>query len=141
VAKIINNKLHLSILTIAFLIIVVLLIVYEEENTVKEGDIKGFSIQNIQPDKASKKAQDENVKLIDIRTKSEREKSHIPDSKHIQEKETLEELDRNYTYILYCQSGNRSSGTVKFLYNNGFRDIYNLKGGIQAWEEEGLKTY
>jgi rhodanese-related sulfurtransferase len=35
-----------------------------------------------------------------------------------------------------CHSGGRSRRVAEFLANNGFEEIYNLAGGIDAWAEE-----
>lgn len=37
--------------------------------------------------------------------------------------------------IVHCQSGKRSAQAVEMLIEKGFKDIYNLKGGINAWND------
>ena len=39
---------------------------------------------------------------------------------------------------MYCKSGGRSSEAAELLKKNGFNKIYNLKGGISAWEKNGF---
>ena len=47
-------------------------------------------------------------------------------------------LSRDATYLVYCRSGNRSADAVEGMARRGFTRIYELAGGIQAWERAGL---
>ena len=38
--------------------------------------------------------------------------------------------------VVMCRSGGRSAKVVQYLDSQGFQDVYNLKGGILAWNEE-----
>ena len=48
----------------------------------------------------------------------------------------IDELDREKSYFVYCRSGNRSMHACRYMMSQGFKKLYNLKGGIEAWEEE-----
>ena len=48
----------------------------------------------------------------------------------------IDELDREKSYFVYCRSGNRSMHACKYMMSQGFKKLYNLKGGIMAWDEE-----
>ncbi len=48
----------------------------------------------------------------------------------------LHELDPKKPIIVHCQMGGRSSRAVAYLLENGFTDVRNLRGGIQAWAKE-----
>jgi len=50
--------------------------------------------------------------------------------------ERLAELDRNRPLAVHCKSGARSARAVKLLRDAGFENVYNVKGGINAWSEE-----
>jgi len=56
--------------------------------------------------------------------------------------EKMETLDIEKTYLIYCRSGRRSIRTCTLLKNGGFKNIYNLSGGLNAWNDalgiEGL---
>lgn len=74
--------------------------------------------------------------IIDVRRTREYEKQHIPGSKLIplgQLSERLEELDRERPTLLACQIGERSRRAVQILRAAGFRESYNLAGGMIAW--------
>ncbi|MDB6148160.1 MAG: moeZ, partial [Spartobacteria bacterium] len=48
----------------------------------------------------------------------------------------LEELSREKELIVMCKSGVRSAQAVEFLRTNGFSQVFNLRGGIDAWTEQ-----
>lgn len=47
----------------------------------------------------------------------------------------LNELDKNQTIIVHCHSGGRSKIAVEILKKAGFKKVYNLIGGIEAWNK------
>ena len=83
--------------------------------------------------------------LIDVRTLEEVNDSQIPNSINIDYyhnsfEKSLDSLDKNFNYFIYCRSGNRSMKTVNILKSKGFENAFNLQGGIIAWKEEGFIT-
>jgi phage shock protein E len=87
------------------------------------------------------KASTNNV-VLDVRTKAEYEKSHIPGSVHIdfngrdfEQKIAL--LDKSKTYLVHCASGGRSAGACGKMSKTNFKSLYNLEGGLKAWEKAG----
>jgi rubrerythrin len=48
----------------------------------------------------------------------------------------LSELDPEKPTIVYCAIGGRSRIASQFLAGKGFGEVYNLTGGIKAWESE-----
>lgn len=55
-------------------------------------------------------------------------------------KEKLQELDPGKKYIIYCKSGFRGGKTRDFMEKNGFIEVYNMEGGIDAWKKANLPT-
>ena len=78
----------------------------------------------------------EKIKIIDVRSKSEYELAHIPNSINIALPELVEQinhLDKNYQYITVCGKGEgRSSEAAKFLNLSGYKAIW-LCGGTHKW--------
>ncbi len=55
----------------------------------------------------------------------------------------LEKLDKSKTYLVYCATGSTGCGSVgasDIMAELDFREVYNMLGGINAWEAEGLPT-
>jgi sulfur-carrier protein adenylyltransferase/sulfurtransferase len=77
--------------------------------------------------------------LVDVREPYEYEISRIPGSKLIPLGELLgrlSELDSADEIVLQCKSGARSAKALHLLQEAGFRKLYNLEGGINAWSEQ-----
>jgi adenylyltransferase/sulfurtransferase len=79
------------------------------------------------------------LKLVDVREPHEQEISHIDGTKGIplgQLASRVDELDPDETIVLICKAGVRSTRALHILLGAGFRKLYNLKGGINAWARE-----
>ncbi|RMH09077.1 MAG: rhodanese [Nitrospirae bacterium] len=50
--------------------------------------------------------------------------------------QSLDQLDRNAEIVAYCHRGMRSADAVGFLLQQGFSNVKNLIGGIDAWSVE-----
>jgi rhodanese-related sulfurtransferase len=50
----------------------------------------------------------------------------------------LHELGRDETIVFVCRSGARSGQVCAFLQQQGFDNVYNLRGGMIAWAQSGL---
>ena len=76
-----------------------------------------------------------NCILIDVRSPQEFKERHLENSINIplyelQKKTEKMIYDKEKTIIVYCQTGNRSNRALKILAKNGYKNIYNLKGGL-----------
>ncbi len=79
------------------------------------------------------------TRLIDVREEWEHKTARIENSelmplsnfmKHMQELKEEDEL------IFYCHTGVRSVNVCLFLAERGFKNLINLKGGIERWSNE-----
>jgi len=83
----------------------------------------------------------ENLHLLDVREPEENAQFNIGGQLYpvgkIQRMETegLENL-KNEEVICYCRSGNRSMLAVLFLKQQGFENVKNLTGGMEAWKQK-----
>ena len=78
----------------------------------------------------------ENYEVLDVRTAEEREVGSIPNSLHIELENLrtkMNELNKEKTYIVYCQVGFRGYVAYKLLVNSGYKAL-NLDGGYKLWE-------
>ncbi len=85
----------------------------------------------------------EDAVFLDIRDDAEYGDGHIPDAIHIPLKtlaERLTELEkyRDHPIIVCCRSGNRSTAAGSVLKKHNFKSVYNLDGGISAWQKANL---
>jgi len=85
---------------------------------------------------------DSGAAVIDVRTPEEFAAGHIEGAVNIDVNgpdfdQRVSELDTSETYAVYCRSGNRSVAT-QLMAQQGFTSVYDLSGGIIAWEDTGL---
>ncbi len=72
--------------------------------------------------------------LIDVRTVEERVTAKIDTAVPLEDLDgKVEDLDRDQTVVFFCHHGMRSQQAATHLLAKGFRDVYNLQGGINAW--------
>ncbi|MBF0329041.1 MAG: hypothetical protein HQL10_07775 [Nitrospirae bacterium] len=79
---------------------------------------------------------DDEITVLDVRQPQEYSIAHIPGAVFIPLPELIDrivELDRSKSVIAYCRSGNRSRSAAALLVSDGFRSVFNLDGGIKAW--------
>ncbi len=82
--------------------------------------------------------QGKNLRLIDVRDPVEREVVVIPQSENIPYEQVSNELiqDDGIPVVFYCRNGVRSARAARKLRNAGFDNVFNLKGGTNAWARE-----
>ena len=50
--------------------------------------------------------------------------------------ERFNELNPDQQIIIHCHAGGRSRRATEFLMKQGFKRVFNLRGGITAWANE-----
>lgn len=84
-------------------------------------------------------ASGEDVVLLDVREPEEVATAAVKGAVRIPMREVparLAELDAEKPLVVMCHSGGRSRRVAEFLSGNGFRNVFNLKGGIDAWSTQ-----
>ena len=73
--------------------------------------------------------------LVDVRTEEERAIARIEGSCLLDQAchDRLLGLDRNTAIVFQCHHGIRSQSAAEYFMREGFRQLYNLRGGIDAW--------
>ena len=86
-----------------------------------------------------------NFLLLDIRTSDEFKMSHINGAVNIDFyaenfRDQLDQLVKTKKILIYCRTGNRSGKTLPVMSELGFREVYNMAGGIKDWELNGYEV-
>jgi thioredoxin len=81
---------------------------------------------------------DKNIQLIDVRTPGEYAEGFIGNAKNIDWNGSnfateVAKLDKTKPVYLYCLSGGRSGNAANKLNEMGFTQVFDLKGGMNAW--------
>jgi rhodanese-related sulfurtransferase len=100
-------------------------------------------MKSVGPAEATQLSNRENAVFLDIRDDGEYKGGHIPEAIHIPLKqlpERVKELDKHKgcPVITYCRSGTRSNSAGSILKKHGFESVYNLGGGMTAWQSANL---
>jgi len=104
--------------------------------------INNESVNQINSDELIEFIELNDAVLVDVRTEDEYNSGYIENSLNIdyfsnEFSVNADKLDKNTPIILYCRSGKRSSMSANKISKLGFKEIYNLQGGILEWIEEG----
>lgn len=79
------------------------------------------------------------LRIVDLRDSSDYARARIPGAERIPLPDLLGgKLRRNETILLYSEGGTHASQAWILLRADGYRNVYTLKGGMLAWEEDVL---
>ena len=104
-------------------------------NRGKGSKIPGISVKQLQEMISGGKK----VTVVDVREPFEFEIARIPNAQLIPLgtiSERQAEIPRRETTVVMCKSGVRSARVIEFLRGQGFENLLNLEGGLDAWREE-----
>ncbi|MDY6988627.1 MAG: rhodanese-like domain-containing protein [Thermodesulfobacteriota bacterium] len=99
-------------------------------------DLKGYMEKNKEGD----------YLLVDVRQPEEYVRGHIPGAKLMPVRELVTDLSKlpsDKDLVFYCHSGGRSAAAATLVAEEEVsnKNIYDLEGGIMAWEGEALSDY
>ncbi|MEW6313718.1 MAG: rhodanese-like domain-containing protein [Pseudomonadota bacterium] len=97
--------------------------------------------QNITAEKLHELHLNGDVTLVDVRSEAEVARGIIAGALHVPLHALptrVAQLDNTRPLVLYCHAGGRSAQGCLFLAGKGFREVYNLQGGILAWLSYGF---
>ena len=83
----------------------------------------------------------DSIRVIDVRQMNEIAMGTVPNAEPVPLHTLplkLNELDRNTSLVFVCRSGARSAQACMFLKQQGFEKVYNLRGGMIGWAQNGL---
>lgn len=123
----------------ATLLLSLLLVVSCNEKTA------GSMSQNLNAIDFSKKiAALPDAQIIDVRTPEEFGKGHLENAVNYdwngdQFDQEIASLDKSKPVFVYCLSGGRSGSAADKMRSEGFKEVYEMDGGIIQWRAENLK--
>lgn len=96
------------------------------------------SIRTVNVEEFEDELEEDGSIVMDIRTPQEFAAGHIAEAINVDFyapdfEQQLAEMDRNASYKIYCNSGNRSSSAMRTMRDMGFTNVVELGGGITAW--------
>lgn len=87
-----------------------------------------------------KKLLDQNtpLKLYDVRTDTERATARIEQAALFDDaaRAAMEKLSKDTMLVFHCHHGRRSQAAAEYAVQQGFRNVWNLTGGIDAWSAQ-----
>jgi len=99
-------------------------------------------VRDVTPTEATRLINHENAVLVDIRNDKDYRDGHVVNAVHVtaEKNEAVGKLEkyRDRPLIVCCRSGNQSRSLSAALSKKGFVSVYNLKGGLHAWQQAGL---
>jgi len=83
--------------------------------------------------------------VIDVRTPIEFSQGHLVNAKNVDWNGTdfenqIATVDKSQPVYVYCKSGTRSAAAAKRMRDLGFKEVYELEGGILKWQASNLPT-
>ncbi len=103
-------------------------------------DVGGGPIKQLAPWEINERLQaGERIVLLDIRRDLEKQISQVPGSIAVnmdRMDEAIAGLDRQAPTVMICRTGKRSARAARLFEEAGFTNVYNLRGGINAWARE-----
>lgn len=102
------------------------------------------NIQTIAPEAFAKKINETpKAQILDVRTPEEYASEHIDNAVNVNWLgdsfvSGAEKFDKSKPVFVYCKSGGRSAKAAAKLTELGFKNIYELEGGMMKWNAAGL---
>lgn len=83
------------------------------------------------------------AQLLDVRTPAEVSQGFIEGAKFLNFQspefiKAVEKLDKDKPVLVYCAAGGRSGRAATLLISKGFKQVFDLSGGMNAWASAGM---
>ncbi len=98
------------------------------------------STQKLGPDAFEKGIGKADIQVLDVRTSGEYQGGHIKNAMladwndRQQFNDRIQYVDKNKPVYVYCLVGSRSAAAAGWMRKNGFKNVLELQGGINAWK-------
>lgn len=100
---------------------------------------RNLNIKVLSPEAFNAKISKQNVQLVDVRTPQEYNMQHLKNAININFysgnfDNEFDKLNKLKPLFIYCRSGKRSRQASYKLFGLGFKEIYDLQGGLLNWK-------
>jgi monothiol glutaredoxin len=104
---------------------------FKLENPNEPPRVKSVSVKELQ----AKMQAEPGLQLFDVRAQKERDQAAIAGSRLLdrEAQQHIMTLDKSTPLYFHCHHGQRSQQAAAFFLSNGFSNVYNVAGGIDAW--------
>jgi thiosulfate sulfurtransferase len=95
-----------------------------------------MTVREISTEDALARLEAGDATFMDVRDPGSHRSSHIPGARPVGDhniSDFVASEDKSRTVIVYCYAGNSSKGGAAYLTENGFEDVYSMRGGFGAW--------
>lgn len=86
---------------------------------------------------AQLKSRQQQLLVIDVRGWFEYWLGHIPGAQRFSKNRILKDIPKDQAIAVTCLSGHRSAIAAHWLVAQGYRQVFNLQGGLLAWQDAG----
>jgi rhodanese-related sulfurtransferase len=83
------------------------------------------------------KSRQDRMVVVDVRGWFEYWMGHIPGAKSMSVNQIINTISPEEPVVLTCLSGHRSAMAAQILTRQGYQKVYNLQGGVMAWQGAG----
>lgn len=108
-------------------------------DSLQKEDVAFLSIEDF------KKLNKQNLYVLDVREEEEFEVSHIKNGRHVGyiwfDMRKVYDIPLDAKIVVYCSVGFRSEKIAKKLVDYGYKNVFNLYGGIFEWVNQGNPVY
>ena len=94
--------------------------------------------KEISAQKVQEMQEEDAVNVVDIRDPGSFARVHIHNAGSLSAgnvKEYIENTDKEKPLVVCCYHGNSSRGAAEYLSQNGFKEVYSMTGGFDAWPD------
>ena len=100
--------------------------------------VAGPGVAEVDTVEAARLIDKQKAVVIDVRSDAEYAARRIPNARHVSLRQLPAQIAGLEKYkdrpiVVNCRTGSRSRSAVAYLAENGFEEVYNLKGGLMAW--------
>ncbi|WP_108126454.1 rhodanese-like domain-containing protein [Saccharospirillum mangrovi] len=99
--------------------------------------------KGVTPQQATTLINTKDAKVVDLRTKDEFRKGHLPGAINIPSRDFANRMSELSAYketpiILVCKTGTSAGASGALLNKAGFKQLHKLRGGVLEWQNSSL---